>query len=155
MSSLFDETTYGPSTTLIDYGEPTPLGQAELSFAVVFEGETREWLAYFKYECDAKAFALIRQEAEGETGPLTGAPKVKPLVWERADLLCWGETAQNAMGGSYRMTWEFGEGPNSEDTFFTVRFNGVGLYSGWAFDADLAMAAAQADHERRIWDWLE
>ena len=82
-------------------------------------------------------------------------PKVKPLVWERLDLLCWGETTQNAMGGSYRMTWEFGEGPNSEDTFFTVRFNGVGLYSGWAFDADLAMAAAQADHERRIWDWLE
>ena len=69
MSGLFRETTYGPSTTLIDYGEPTPLGQAELSFAVVFEGETREWLAYFKYECDAKAFAALRQKVEGEAWP--------------------------------------------------------------------------------------
>ena len=81
-------------------------------------------------------------------------PQVKPLVWERADLTCWGETAQNGMGGSYRMTWEFGEGPNGEDTFFTVRFDGVGLYSGWSFDADLAMAAAQADYTRRILEAL-
>ena len=81
-------------------------------------------------------------------------PQVKALVWERADLACWGETAQNGMGGSYRMTWEFGEGPNGEDTFFTVRFDGVGLYSGWSFDADLAMAAAQADYTRRILDAL-
>ena len=81
-------------------------------------------------------------------------PQVKALVWERADLTCWGETAQNGMGGSYRMTWEFGEGPNGEDTFFTVRFDGVGLYSGWSFDADPAMAAAQADYTRRILDAL-
>ena len=82
---------------------------------------------------------------------ITELPNMVPdLVWERADLSCWGETAQNGMGGSYRLRWKFGDGPNGEDTSFTVQFNGVNLYSGWSFDADLAMAAANA-HRRAAW----
>ena len=82
---------------------------------------------------------------------LAALPGMIPdLVWKRADLSCWGETAKNGMGGSYRMTWEFGVGPNGEDTFFTVQFNSIGLYSGWSFDADIAMAAANTHHRAAI-----
>ena len=102
--------------------------------ADVFECHEDEWTCYVL--ADAIIAAL--------------PDMVAPLVWERADLTCWGETAHNRMGGSYRMTWEFGDGPNGEDTFFTVRFDGVGLYSGWSFDADLAMAAANAHHAAAV-----
>jgi len=82
---------------------------------------------------------------------LAALPGMIPdMVWERADLCCWGETAKNGMGGSYRMTWEFGVGPKGEDTFFTVQFNYDGLYAGWSFDADLATSAANAHHRAAI-----
>ena len=61
--TLFKETTCGPCTTLIDYGEPTPIGRAAMQFAVVSETPTREWLAYFRDEEDAKAFASGREGA--------------------------------------------------------------------------------------------
>jgi hypothetical protein len=82
---------------------------------------------------------------------LAALPGMIPeLVWERVDLCCWGQNAKDGMGGLYRMTWEFGVGPKGEDTFFTVQFNYIGIYSGWSFDADIAMAAVNAHHRAAI-----
>lgn len=78
---------------------------------------------------------------------MTDAPEVKPLVWKRSDLISWGETARTNIG-VYRLTWEFADGPNGEDAYFSVTYNGIGLHSGWSESA--AYKAAQNDYERRI-----
>lgn len=92
---------------------------------------------------------LNNPEAMAEAGYVKAdsVVSVKPLEWERGDLISWGETA-SCFGKLYRLTWEYGEGPDGEEAFFTVRFDGVVLHSGW--DEERAYEAAQADYKRRI-----
>lgn len=75
------------------------------------------------------------------------ADMVEPLEFNRADLSAWGEYALTGLG-EYRMYWEYGTGPNNEDVFYRMEYNGVSLHSSW--DEEAAIEAANAHHRATI-----
>jgi hypothetical protein len=103
-------------------------------------------------ECEASVYGGITGTYDAADAILAALPSiiadmVGPLEFNRADLSAWGEYALTGLG-EYRMYWEYGTGPNNEDVFYRMEYNGVSLHSSW--DEEAAVEAANAHNRAAI-----